>query len=227
MVLIGISGLIGSGKGAVADILVDQYGFTKMSFADSLKDATSAIFGWPRHLLEGDTVESREFRETVDPLWTSNMKDRWSEVTPRLILQKIGTEAMRDGIHQDIWIHSLHKKLMESKFQNFVIPDVRFHNEFSFIRKMGGFNVRVKKGKDPSWFYTACMQNSLGRTNQWDMNRDFSDVHVSEWASVGEKVDIVIENDGTLEDLPGKLEKKFADIGSILQKKGIDYLHLL
>jgi ABC-type oligopeptide transport system ATPase subunit len=58
--IIGIVGFAGSGKGTVGDILVNDHDFTKLSFADAVKDATSAIFGWPRHLLEGDTNESRQ-----------------------------------------------------------------------------------------------------------------------------------------------------------------------
>lgn len=61
--IVGICGLIGSGKGTVADMLVGEFGFTKISFADSLKDAVAAVFGWPRNLLEGDTDESRSWRE--------------------------------------------------------------------------------------------------------------------------------------------------------------------
>ena len=36
--IIGICGLIGSGKGSVADILVENHNFEKLSFADKLKD---------------------------------------------------------------------------------------------------------------------------------------------------------------------------------------------
>ena len=45
--IIGICGLIGSGKGTVADILVDEH-FKKISFADKLKDGVSTVFGWDR-----------------------------------------------------------------------------------------------------------------------------------------------------------------------------------
>jgi hypothetical protein len=41
-----------------------------MSFACSLKDTASVMFGWDRDLLEGDTVESRKFREQKDEFWS-------------------------------------------------------------------------------------------------------------------------------------------------------------
>ena len=49
--IIGICGLIGSGKGIVSDYLVDTYGFEKISFADKLKDAVSELFGLDRQIL--------------------------------------------------------------------------------------------------------------------------------------------------------------------------------
>ena len=51
--LIGLVGLIGSGKDTVAEFLVKEHKFQRDSFAKSLKDAVSAIFGWDRELLEG------------------------------------------------------------------------------------------------------------------------------------------------------------------------------
>ena len=53
--IIGICGLIGSGKGTVADILVENHNFEKLSFADKLKDGVASVFGWDRDMLEGDT----------------------------------------------------------------------------------------------------------------------------------------------------------------------------
>ena len=80
--VIGICGLIGSGKGTVADQLVEQ-NYKKISFADKLKDGVSTIFGWDRLLLEGDTRESREWREVPDEFWT---KELGKDITPRLVM---------------------------------------------------------------------------------------------------------------------------------------------
>ena len=64
--IIGLVGLIGSGKGTVADYLVAKHQFRNISFANHLKDAVAAVFGWPRNLLEGDTEYSRKWRDEID-----------------------------------------------------------------------------------------------------------------------------------------------------------------
>jgi hypothetical protein len=57
--IVGITGLISSGKDTIAEYLITQHGFKKLSFAASLKDAVAAVFGWDRNLLEGTTQEGR------------------------------------------------------------------------------------------------------------------------------------------------------------------------
>ena len=93
--LIGLVGLIGSGKDTVAERLVTQHGFERDSFAKSLKDATASIFGWDRELLEGNTKESREWREQPDIFWSKKFN---KEITPRWVLQYFGTEVCRGGM---------------------------------------------------------------------------------------------------------------------------------
>ena len=48
--IVGLVGLIGSGKGTVGDMLIEK-GFVQASFAEPLKDATASIFNWDRELL--------------------------------------------------------------------------------------------------------------------------------------------------------------------------------
>jgi len=102
--IIGLVGLIGSGKGTVAELFSKAADCTTDSFAKPLKDLTASIFGWPRPLLEGDTSESRDFRETPDIFWSR--KTGIPNFTPRLALQLIGTDVMRNHFHEDIWMDS-------------------------------------------------------------------------------------------------------------------------
>jgi len=197
--IIGIVGFAGSGKGTVGDILVRDYNYHKLSFADSLKDAVAVIFGWPRHLLEGDTNESRDFRETPDEWWS---KKFGYEVTPRHILQLMGTEAGRNVFHEDLWVHTVERHIIQMQNQgkkNFVIPDVRFPNEIKAIRDMGGFIIRVSRGKEPKWFNTALKDNQDKlEPAVSQMSVHYPSIHYSEWAWIGSTFDYQLPNNGSL-----------------------------
>lgn len=195
--IIGLIGFAGSGKGTVADILVAKKGYTKLAFADAVKDATAAIFGWPRFLLEGDTEESREWREQKDEWWSEKTG---KYITPRNMLQLMGTEIGRDMLHPDIWIHALERRM--ELYPNVVIADVRFPNEMRFIQEKGGFIVHVKRGDDPEWYNTALQANLEGNT---DLMYDYS-VHYSEWAWIGHPVDYQLDNVGAISMLDGDID---------------------
>ena len=191
--IIGICGLIGSGKGTVADVLVDQ-GFTKVSFADKLKDGVSTIFGWDRAMLEGDTNESRQWREQRDDFWSAETE---MEVTPRLVLQLFGTDCLRNGFHDGVWVSLLKKHMLDNP-GNYVIPDVRFRNEQNMIRELGGKIWRVQRGDIPEWYGCAMLDNTTGS----DLMEAY-DVHPSEykWIDMNNKFDVTLYNEGTIEDL--------------------------
>jgi len=191
--IIGICGLIGSGKGTVADVLVDQ-GFTKVSFADKLKDGVSTIFGWDRAMLEGDTDESRQWREQRDDFWSAETE---MEVTPRLVLQLFGTDCLRNGFHDGVWVSLLKKHMLDNP-GNYVIPDVRFRNEQNMIRELGGKIWRVQRGDIPEWYGCAMLDNTTGS----DLMEEY-DVHPSEykWIDMNNKFDVTLYNEGTIEDL--------------------------
>lgn len=193
--IIGVVGFIGSGKGTAADILVKKHGFTKLSFADTVKDATAAIFGWPRHLLEGDTDESRAWRETKDEWWSEKFG---YNISPRLALQMMGTEAGRDVFHPDLWVLSLERKL--ELYPNVVIADVRFPNEIEFIQSKGGFVVRVKRGDDPEWYDLAKAANDPQFLHAPEAHDEMlkTGIHYSEWAWIGSIMDYQLDNVGTL-----------------------------
>jgi hypothetical protein len=205
--IIGLAGLAGSGKDTVANFIVEKHEFVRVSFADALKDASAVIFSWPRNMLEGDTIESRDWREQVDSYWSAKFG---YAVTPRIMLQKFGTDVCRSHLHDNIWINCVEKKLQENYKNklNTIITDVRFPNEVKMIRNAGGKVFRVKRGAEPAWWDLAIKANSVdGRsdkasvdliTNKLEMEYN---LHISEWAWVGTSFDSVINNNGTLEDL--------------------------
>ena len=150
--IIGICGLIGSGKGTVADLLVKEHNFSKISFADKLKDGVATVFGWDRSMLEGDTSDSRKWREQEDKYWS---KETGRKITPRLVLQEFGTECMRDGFYDGIWISLVKQKILQNPKTNWVIPDVRFPNEIKLIKELHGKVWQVRRGELPLWWATA------------------------------------------------------------------------
>lgn len=196
--IVGITGLIGSGKDTIADYLVTFKGFRRMSFAEPLKDAMSAVFGWDRELLEGKTVYSRQWREQVDPWWA----DRLSipNLTPRYVLQQWGTEVGRRAFHDDIWIASVENKLRNIK-DNIVLSDARFPNELKAVNNAGGITIRVIRGENPPW-YEAAYSLSCNKDNEYAKKvLESYGVHASEYSSIGLKHDFYIDNNGTVDQL--------------------------
>jgi hypothetical protein len=202
--IIGLVGLIGSGKDTVAQQFI-KTGCLKDSFAAPLKDACAAMFGWPRELLEGDTIESREFRETPDMFWTR--KTGIDNFTPRLALQLIGTDVMRNHFNSDIWLNSLEYRIRRANSsQSVVISDARFRNELELIHSLHGKVIWVKRGELPSWYATAESANTGNAVSRKIMQTRFKDVHESEWNWIGFPVDYIIDNNGSLEDLYEQVE---------------------
>ena len=189
--VIGICGLISSGKDTIADYLIKEHNFQKISFADKLKDSVAAMFNWDRELLDGKTVESREWRETVDTYWTNEIG---REITPRLVLQLFGTECMRNGFYDGIWVSLTKKKILDNPDTNYVIPDTRFPNEAKMLYEINGEVWRVKRGKDPAWF-SEYQELGVEPTNQ----------HPSEWAWAQTKFKHIIDNNGTIPELKSQV----------------------
>jgi hypothetical protein len=147
-----------------------------------------------RAMLEGDTDESRNWREQPDDFWT---QETGRNITPRIVLQEFGTECMRDGFDDSIWVSLLKKQMLDSP-GDYVIPDVRFRNEQDMIRELGGEIWRVQRGDVPEWYGCAMLDNTTGSNLM-----ESYDVHVSEykWIDMNNKFNATIYNNSTLEQL--------------------------
>ena len=182
--LIGLVGLIGSGKDTVAERLITHHGYKRDSFAKSLKDAVSSMFNWDRELLEGNTSESRAWREQPDAFWSEKMD---KEVTPRWVLQYFGTEVMRQGMYDAIWVDSV---IGRYKGENTVISDTRFQNEIKTIKAHSGKILLVKRGEIPT---------------REEMQKQGT--HQSEWDWIGANFDYIIENNSSIESLNANIDQ--------------------
>lgn len=193
--IIGVCGLIGSGKDTIADYLQNIHQFRRESFAHTLKDAVSHIFGWDRELIEGRTRESREWREQVDPWWAERLN--MPHLTPRYVLQVWGTEVARRSFHDDIWIASLENKLRKTT-DDVVISDCRFPNEIRAIKEAGGIVIRVVRGPEPVWYELAETVNRGPAKNiNWRLSKNQLEtygIHASETGWIGTEFDAVIDN---------------------------------
>lgn len=207
--VVGILGFKGSGKDTAGEYLVREHGFVVESFANPLKDLLAAVFGWDRALLEGNTVDSRTWRETPDEWWeakldwSANQGSYLGRFTPRAAMQVIGTDVMREHFDNDIWIKSLEARLRGK--DKVVITDCRFPNECKLVRDYQGLLFRVKRGPEPEWFNLATMAALGGDQQRRQMLVQYPNIHVSEWAWLNEQA-ALLENDSTLSDLYGKTE---------------------
>jgi hypothetical protein len=183
--IIAICGLQGSGKDTLGSFLIKNYGFTKLSFAGILKDVVSILFNWNRDLLEGSTKESREWREKIDNWWSEKLNI--PNLTPRWVLQNIGTNVFRDHFHQDIWVKALERQLF--KYDRVIITDCRFSNEYEMLKNQNANIIKIVRD-EPDWFKNY-IYNSIEPV----------DIHKSEYIWANFKFDYVINNCGTLNDL--------------------------
>ena len=134
--------------------------------------------------------------------WAERLK--MPELTPRWVLQQWGTNVLRSGFHDDIWIASLENKLRNTT-DDVVITDCRFPNEIRAIRAAGGIVVRIKRGEEPDWYDAAVAYNRGPNGNsRWSLSKkklDEQGVHSSEYSWIGTDFDQILDNNGTLDHL--------------------------
>jgi hypothetical protein len=168
------------------------------------------MFDWPRHLLEGDTAESREWREIIDPWWSAKLGI--PNFSPRYALQIMGTEVLRNNFNQDLWFITVENRIRKNPDQNVVISDVRFPNEIKFIQEQGGVLVKINRGPLPVWYETAVLANKGNSLAKEAMTKTYSNAHLSEWAWVGSRIDYEINNNSTLDNLCNQISELVGNV---------------
>lgn len=171
--IIGIAGVVGAGKDTVAKMLQEEMqkiyhlNMEIHSPSEPLKDFVANMLGLDRDLLEGVTAESRKWREETNELLTFTFAGKGvfhsdSEISPRLLLQRFGTDLGRQILGDDVWIDAV---LAKYRGQSIIVPGCRFHNE---LQKMD-ITILVKRGEvsyshqseksHQDWHYNYIIQN--------------------------------------------------------------------
>jgi len=208
MSIIGISGKIGSGKDLSGQIInylstVDHPSFIEFrarhvyssqllgnpkyeykKFADKIKDTLCLWLGCTR-----EQLENRKYKE-------ASLGPEWDDLTPRKILQLLGTEYGRKIIHPNIWVNSLFSDYKENS--NWIITDVRFPNEVEGIKNRGGKVFRIER--------SIALRSHYRSEDDLLVNGTVEDIHkynhTSETSLDGYKhFDDVLTNSGSLEKL--------------------------
>jgi dephospho-CoA kinase len=177
-IIIGMIGKAGAGKDTVADYLCENYGFSRVAFANPLKEGVKEIF-----MLTDEQAYDRQEREK--PL------KYFPDWTPRKLYQYFGTELLRDNFDDDIWIKLFKKRIETMQNNKIVVTDVRFPNELSEIRGFGEMDN---------------MSSHLFNVIRPDHNG--VNVGISNHASESHDLqgDFTIHNDGTIYDLNVKVD---------------------
>lgn len=129
-IIIGLVGKAGSGKSTVAQYLSNAHAFSRRPMAFRLK-AMIAALGVPDHILYGNVEE----KET--PLMELNGH------TARHAMQTIGTEWGRDIMGKSFWLDLWMRDV--TYLPRIVADDIRFHNEYDAIKKIGGKIIRINR----------------------------------------------------------------------------------
>lgn len=178
MQIIGFTGKMGSGKDTVGNMLVSNLTkAARLSFASKLKEVTKLAFNWT-----DDHVDGR-LKNEVCPIWG---------VSPRFVLQKMGTEFFRDTIRKDYHIKNMDIRIIQledSGFEYAIITDVRFNDEAEYIIGKGGVIISVLRDKD---------KNALSKDN--------NSTHVSESGITPDCVDIMFDNNIPYKDIEIKVK---------------------
>jgi len=174
--IISITGRIGSGKDTVAEIIQSispYHNWEVKKFAGKLKEIAELLTGVPKI-----NFEDQEFKKQT-------MSDQWG-MTYRDFLQKLGTEAMRNGLHENVWVNALFSDYtpFESQLPNWIITDTRFPNELQAAKLHKAITIKVIRDSG----------NTIGTLHSSETALD----DFTEW-------DYIIDNNGTIEDLKAKV----------------------
>lgn len=190
MKIIGLAGRKRSGKSTIAEYLHKMYHTEVFAFADPIRWACDVVF---EHIIAPKFWDELEREEIIPAIGKSR----------RQIEQMLGTEWGRELIHPDLWNiilqHRIQKVLKDCPRTNLVVIEgIRFENEATLVRAMGGTVIHVVR---PSV-----------------MLEQLADQHESEKGTFAQEGDKILLNDGSIEELFSKIDAMLDTIAEVKTK---------
>ena len=210
--------------------------FEIKKFADKLKDMVCMLIGCTREQLEDREFKEKELGEEwwytygkignkdilvpyldMDKEFKNNSNSFIEKLTPRLLLQLLGTECGRNIIHPNIWVNALmseyklyketkpfvNSTLKDEEYPNWIITDTRFPNELKAVKDRGGITIRVDRPR------IVGIRHTLKDGTYKD---EIIKEHESETALDDATFDYYINNNGSLEELIEEVVKIYQDV---------------
>lgn len=186
MEIIALSGFARSGKDETAKVLVEEFGFVQVAFADKLREMLYALNPYVLGEFDGmghPHTAVRLLQNVIDEYGWNGYKETMFGDEIRRLLQRLGTEAGRQTLWDTIWIDAALSNLDDNA--KVVVSDARFFNEFDAVRHRGGEVWRIERP-------------GVGPANS----------HASEMEAIDyPRFSAYIYNDGTLEDLADQVRR--------------------
>lgn len=186
--IISLTGNMGVGKDTMADYLVSDYGFVKVSMADPFKRIAKDVYQFSDEELWGPSAE-RNKPDTRYPRADGTF------LTARIVTQLLGNELSRLA-YPETWIVYM-KRVVEkiqagsfydekkgtyevpgkkSSYTGIIVSSCRFRNEIAAVQEMGGAAVRLVRPALPvEGFLSTGLKNHITETEQLSLPDDFFD----------------------------------------------------
>lgn len=220
------------------DIVCILLGCTREQLEDEKFKNTELGEEWNKwcmenHWIHTDTIEKEYYLTEEDAKWFRDSVKNKSyyakaykvKMTPRLLLQLLGTDCGRQIIHPNIWVNALMSEykgifnpekyyLAESikdglkpDYPNWIITDTRFPNELEAVKDKGGITIRVNRFMCSKCGNTDNFEGGNDLCNECGHFKSNDKEHESETALDNAEFDYVIDNNGTIEELIDKVRE--------------------
>lgn len=142
--LVGLTGYAQSGKDTVGSRLISEHGFTRVGFADALRDSLWALNPIVAQgvMEQGLAAETLRFQDIVNQWGWETGKRVFPEF--RELQQRMGTEVGREQFGETFWTDIAARKV-DAIDGPVVITDVRFANEAQFVKDRGGLVWKIER----------------------------------------------------------------------------------